>query len=610
MEIPKEIYLTQEEIETMIRSIFPNEKAAVITKKLLSIMFINKKDNKMYMLQPNITYESFDKIDDKLIKYVTLLLELSFKDLPSEGRDLIKERYAKSYAKIFQNADVDKYITQLKTDLIKEVTFDDYKDEVHFRNGVFDLKTCTLRKRDVKTHFITKTISYDYSPSNLESRNKIKGIINKIYPKKEDKECMFFEFAVCITGRATEQQNTLFLLGDGSTGKSTIMELNLATYECYVHELKEDTFSQSNSAVSKILCEFILKTYIRMCWLNEPKDEKMNDTMFKNFCDGKVFLTELYKDGQKTVTIQCKGVICANTNPNIKIDGGTTRRIEGFTHTSKFVKSQKEVDEKKNIYLGDEKLKDRFKSDINLKLAWFDIIAKYCKKYYEGEKIKYSQNFEDTRSIIINSNDVIKDFVDANLKITNDQTHRIGKNTMHKRFSEKYPNKHLTVAQIITSLKEKKIQYDPKLRADLIQGCFTGVKFNDSDDEEDYDIPIDKQIESTKNQIYGLEQLLIVLQQKQKDEKKGKVVENIPELEPEPQFEDEEEVPKKKPKKVKVVEDKLLQRQIEKELINSKKVQAVFDKKDSESKGKKEKVIEYSALDEINFDNLRKEFNA
>jgi hypothetical protein len=45
--------------------------------------------------------------------------------------------------------------------------------------------------------------------------------------------------------------------------------------------------------------------------------------------------------------------------------------------------------------------------------------------------------------------------------------------------------------QIITSLKEKKLNYDGKLRCDSIQGCFIGVKFktiNDdfaSDDEEE-----------------------------------------------------------------------------------------------------------------------------
>jgi hypothetical protein len=67
---------------------------------------------------------------------------------------------------------------------------------------------------------------------------------------------------------------------------------------------------------------------------------------------------------------------------------------------------------------------------------------------------------------------------------------------MHKVFSTMYPAKHLTVLQLITSLKEKKNEYNCKVRSDNIQGGFLGVKFTDNIDEDDdeYDHCIDKTI--------------------------------------------------------------------------------------------------------------------
>ena len=63
---------------------------------------------------------------------------------------------------------------------------------------------------------------------------------------------------------------------------------------------------------------------------------------------------------------------------------------------------------------------------------------------------------------------------------------------MHKAFSSMYPNKFLTVQQIINSLKEKGLQYENNLRckSDGIRGVFLCCKLEDArtnDDEEEDD---------------------------------------------------------------------------------------------------------------------------
>jgi hypothetical protein len=69
--------------------------------------------------------------------------------------------------------------------------------------------------------------------------------------------------------------------------------------------------------------------------------------------------------------------------------------------------------------------------------------------------------------------------MDVHLVLTDKgEYHRIGKNQMHARFSKMYPNKHLTVPQVISSAKDHGLHYESKLRAPgEPQGCFTGVKF-------------------------------------------------------------------------------------------------------------------------------------
>jgi hypothetical protein len=88
-------------------------------------------------------------------------------------------------------------------------------------------------------------------------------------------------------------------------------------------------------------------------------------------------------------------------------------------------------------------------------------------------------------------NDWCQDFIDVHLKITGEEHDRIGKTVMHERLKLAYPSKLLSPLQLITCLKDKKIQYDPKARCDKLQGCFIGVRFQ-SELDDDFEHPLDK----------------------------------------------------------------------------------------------------------------------
>ena len=116
--------------------------------------------------------------------------------------------------------------------------------------------------------------------------------------------------------------------------------------------------------------------------------------------------------------------------------------------------------------------------------AWIDILSEKCKEVYNGKKIELTENFKDTTSTVVSTNDFFQDFIDSVLEITNNPDDRIGKKIMKNKFDERYPTKKLiTMQQLISSLKERGIQYGYKHRCPIEhdQGCFIGVKFKSED---------------------------------------------------------------------------------------------------------------------------------
>ena len=59
-----------------------------------------------------------------------------------------------------------------------------------------------------------------------------------IYPDKQDLECILEYLGSALSGISSKEQDTLFLLGKASSGKSFTLELTKACIEMYVKELK------------------------------------------------------------------------------------------------------------------------------------------------------------------------------------------------------------------------------------------------------------------------------------------------------------------------------------------------------------------------------------
>jgi len=475
-------FLTLTDIEMMINEPNPHKKAALIASKLNNYCCLHQ--NKLYLLQKNMTYKQSTMTYENVLSMTTELIGLSFDKLDINDQRLIKSEHSKTFKTLFTNAEIKKYYEQLILNLCNDdIQFDNTLCELHFNNGYLDLKDHEFKQRDIKKHFVSEYIIRDYVKSTSEDRDKVIKLIEKIYPDKKDLECLIHIVGSSLSGLTISDQQIIFLLGIANSGKSTLMKTTSMAVQCYFKELQSNTFSQGNTKIDKILNSYCSDSQVRISWINEMDGKKIDDTLFKKFCEGELQTTKLFKENQHLVKHFSKCIITSNEMPNFRVDSGMTRRIKAYTHQSKFVKSKDEVNAAENIYLEDSDFLYKINNDKMLN-AWIDILAAACKLYIGGLKTVFTNNFKDTKSDILSGNDFFQDFIDSCLVVTNDDKERISKDCMRKSFLNKYPEKHMSVTQVMTSLRDKGIVYNSKYRCNNVQGCYVGVKFrNNSDDD-------------------------------------------------------------------------------------------------------------------------------
>jgi hypothetical protein len=550
--------LSKDDIEELIDFDSPYEKANFIYQFIKDMCLIYNKS--LYIKQKNNTYKIYSSYNDILITMITKLFCDSVKELSKE--DLIKFKtglYRKSFVDFQSNTGISKYIPQLVTMLtMDEVIFDYTPGEIHFKNGFINVKEHKLYPR-TDSHYITKYINRDYEPSTESQRNAYYAILNKIYPNKIDRDLVLSIISTSLSWKAPTLAISLFLIGLGSSGKSTILLHLQQALECYFHELKSDTFSNDKN-MDKVLNTFSNNPQILLAWINEMDSKKCNTSVYKSFCDGVVNTVKLYQEESHNIKLSALCVATSNEMPNIQQDSGSKRRMKGYQHQSKFTKNPEEVNESKNIYLADKSLNDKVPILYN---AIFDIYCKHCSEWLNGKEIDFnkSKHFQDTTDLICETNDYFQDFIDKHLKITQKHEDRIGKEEMRELFLCMFKDKHVSVLNVISALTDKGIKYSKDYRCNSLKGCFYGVKIKDDDDEVEDDkiddTPVNNKVEETKidededmdilDQINMYEKYIRVLRKKfvEKSNKTIKATKQETKQEPKQEPAKERKVPKK-----------------------------------------------------------------
>ena len=550
--------LTYEEFETMITSFIPLVKCELMRNKLSNRVLFNKGD--LYLFQPNnILYKRVEETkemnnEDLILSLCRNILQNSFINFNKEQQEVLQMKYKDIIlSKIFKINYCKDFVKDIILYLTKNnIDFNDpNKYEIHFRNGCYNLKKNKLMPRDKKKHFISIYINRDYEDPTPEIILEILREIFKMIPNKNDGNYIFSNLGKSLTGEAINDQTNLFLLGCGSNGKSVLMKMLKCAIDIYMVELKNNTFTEGNNKIDKILNEFKEKAYLRVAWINEMEDKKLDQSLFKNFCEGLLQTTSLYKDGMNNFKHFCKLIFTANTFPRIIIDGGTVRRIEAYEFQSKFVDDKKDVNESKNIYLKDTTFLDRYENDEIYQNAFFKILANYCYEWIE-DKNKYprTENFDETKNKVVNLNDTIQEFIDNYLEITKNDNDRISKNELYELFLSTNPKSIMKDTQLISALNQKGIEYSFKKRNNEgKQGAYIGVKIKEQQPIEN---PLDHGIEYKfgKNNTDEKDEI-IDRQNKEIEELKAKIKLLEEQLKP------KEEIKPKEEAKIETIEDQL-----------------------------------------------------
>jgi hypothetical protein len=332
--------LTYEEIKKIMFETEPTETAKIITKKINKYIFCVLDFTFQYR-ENTVSYDEIGKMKDEMLgTYISLLITQSKNNLKPEAREKLKDKSKDAFNSLAQDKTINKYLKHVKSFLIEtEYKFSDPQlNKIHFKNGYYDMKENLFKKRVKGEDFINFYIDRDYKPAKPETIEKINNYLKKIYYVDDDRNYLLMTLAIAFTGQSTKNQKILYLIGTGSSGKTTIINFCKSAFSNYVFEMNRTTFSASTpeNQKNKILNEFLINRNIRLSNINEPEDTRQDETLFKDFCDGIIKTTSLFRDGQNTIKHYSKLIYTANTMLKIKKDSGVICRTDSYRHTSKF----------------------------------------------------------------------------------------------------------------------------------------------------------------------------------------------------------------------------------------------------------------------------------
>jgi len=280
---------------------------------------------------------------------------------------------------------------------------------IGFKNGVYDLESCTFRDGRPED-YITLCTGYDYDPDG-GYKAEIHEFLAKIIPNKETRE-----YLLKILGRSLlgipDEHFYIFTGLSGANGKSTLinfLEDTLGDYNvsCDVSLLTNKRGLSSNASPDVIR----LKGKRQVTFAEPESKDKLKVGMLKAMTGGDTIVArELYKP-PIAFKLQASMFLCCNDLPEISsTDGGTFRRLRVIDFPSRFCDNP----QKKNEYKIDTGLKGKLKkwvpSFMTILLDYYGITqqeiaefgsikepesVKAATKKYREENNKFSEFLQD-----------------------------------------------------------------------------------------------------------------------------------------------------------------------------------------------------------------------
>jgi len=361
------------------------------------------------------------------------------------------------------------------------IVFDIGKDQlynVHFKNGVYDLKTMKFRPR-TKEDFVTETLEYNYNEErNEDNMNFVENIYKKLQPSGEQHTFTMEWLASHLDGNISREKFKMNV-GVGSNGKTMEFSIHNKALSIYCKKFNNEVFNKDFTKQHKEYYDLSYKP-IRLAYIEElDKDKKLNIDKMKDFITGKKLPLEIMYGTQKTIDIQATLNICSNSDPNAQTDGGILRRGLLQRYDSLFVDNIDEDDWDNRIFVKEEGIDERFEND-EMKLAYFHVLL----KYYNNKMIipKSIQNaFKETLEEYDTSKQIFEKYFEKS------KGHRVHKDIVISRFEADGMK---GWRNILCEMKRMGIKYNKSMRVKDCngRGAFEDIQLRDIDDEDVDDI--------------------------------------------------------------------------------------------------------------------------
>lgn len=383
----------------------------------------------------------------------------------------VKQNYSKNNALSNTYQLLLNKLSCVKCSIVFDVGSDNYYN-IHFKNGVYDLKKKSFRSR-LETDYVTKYLDYDYIPLtdiSQEIQDDVFGFFKKVQPNKEQRDFTLGYLAYCLTGDATKQIFKMNIGHTASNGKSTELSIHEKCFKNYTQKLDNKVLLMNFEKRHKHLIDLVSQP-IRLVYFEEmPKGKKLDVEFIKDFVDGKNISCEIMFGTKSEFKIQAKIMSVSNHDFQVDTDAGILRRGRVQKYESKFIsKDDGELDEENHIYEKIDGFENRF-DDVLYKNAYFHLLLNYIDNLVVPKinKDEFKKTAEDNDNVLI---DILNGFT-----ITKNPDDFISRAEIDnicgskEKFND-YKSKLQSMGCKWESQKKYKDVKDNKWKS----GCFTGI---------------------------------------------------------------------------------------------------------------------------------------
>ncbi len=314
--------------------------------------------------------------------------------------------------KLLKNSEDVSFVNSSKIYFIVKNQFNQQKNLIAFKNGIYDLDTFSFRN-GLPIDYLTVQLDYEYSEPNFEKTCTINKFLEDILPIKSVRDFLMENIAKCLYGRENKEQEFYILTGKrGSNGKSLLANLLEQVFGNFYESCEPTLITKPRENANEANSALVALTKARIAFTSEPnKRDKILSDNLKKFTGGDtITVRELHKTSSQA-KINLKMFMLCNGIPLLdECKDAEIRRLCIVNFPNRFcTKPNPKLPNEKPI---DVDLKDKL---LECKNEMFNILLEYLKnptKLEKPEEVtreiqKYIKNNRDD----VDANEFIEEYI-------------------------------------------------------------------------------------------------------------------------------------------------------------------------------------------------------